>query len=277
MNPGQAGGTGALDIHGLCLDARKRIRPFVRRTPLEYSPALSRENGGSVLLKLESVQHTGSFKVRGALNRLLALDDGERRAGVVAASSGNHGLAMAFGMRRLGVAGTIYLPENASPLKVRMLEELGADVRFHGTDCDTTEAYARREANITGRTYVSPYNDPLVLGGQGTIGLEILERLPRVDVVFTSVGGGGLIAGVAGSVKAVRREAAVVGCLPEHSPAMAESVRLGRVAAVDHRETLSDGTAGGIEPGAITVDPCRALVDDWVLVPEAEIRDAMVR
>ncbi len=266
-----------LDIHGLALAAEKRIRPFIRRTPLEPSPELGRANGVHVLLKLESAQHTGSFKVRGALNRLLALDQDQQRAGVVAASSGNHGLAMAFGMRQLGVKGTIYLPEKASPLKVQMLESLGAEVRFHGTDCDATEAYARRQAEATGQTYISPYNDPFVVGGQGTIGLEIMDRLPQVDAIVTSVGGGGLIAGIAGSVKAIRKAVAMVGCLPRHSPAMAASVRAGRVVTVDHRETLSDGTAGGIEPDAITFDPCRALVDEWVLVSEDEIRQAMVR
>lgn len=266
-----------LDIHARTLAAEKRIRPYIRQTPLEPSIDLGRVSGGSVFLKLESHQHTGSFKVRGALNRLLALDDDERRAGVITASSGNHGMATAFGMNQLGIRGVIYLPEGASPMKVQMLQNLGADIHFYGSDCDLTEAHARSQADRTGQTYISPYNDPFVVGGQGTIGLEILDRLPQVDCIFASVGGGGLISGIAGVAKAVRKESVIVGCLPAHSPAMAVSVKAGRIVDVAIRETLSDGTAGGIESGAITFDPCCALVDEWVTVTEDEIRSAMRR
>lgn len=266
-----------IDIPTLARDAHARLRPFVRRTALEPAGDLSRENDGRVLLKLESLQHTGSFKARGALNRLLTLTDREIEAGVVTASSGNHGMATAFGMNRLGINGVIYLPENASPLKVRLLTELGATIRQRGVDCDQTEAYARHQAQAAGSVYISPYNDPFVIGGQGTIGLEILEQLPRVDCIFASVGGGGLISGIAGAVKAVRKQTTIVGCLPEHSPVMAASVRSGRIVEIPPQETLSDGTAGGIEPGAITFDACRSLVDHWQLVTEAEIASAMTR
>lgn len=264
-------------IRELALAAEKRIRPHIRCSPLEPSTDLGRENDGRAYLKLESMQHTGSFKVRGALNRLLSLSESEARSGVVTASSGNHGLATAFGMNRLGIDGTIYLPEKASPLKIRMLKDLGAKIRFHGADCDRTEVFARRQARKTGQVYISPYNDPTVVGGQGTIGLEILEQLPQVDCILASVGGGGLIAGIAGAVKAVRPETTVIGCLPENSPAMAISVQAGQILDVPMQETLSDGTAGGIEPGAVTFDACSRLVDRWQLVSEQEIRRAMVR
>ena len=266
-----------LDIHALALTAATRIRPHVRQTPLEPSADLGRESGGSVFLKLENIQHTGSFKVRGAVNRLMALDPDQRRAGIVTASSGNHGLAVAFGMNRLGIKGVICLPEGASALKVKLLESLGAEIRFHGSTCDVTEAYARRRAEETGQVYISPYNDPFVVGGQGTVGLEIMDRLPQVDCIMASVGGGGLIAGIAGAVKGLRKATRIVGCLPAHSPVMAASVRAGRILDVQTLDTLSDGTAGGIEAGTITFDPCRTLVDDWVLVNEEEIRSAMVR
>jgi threonine dehydratase len=266
-----------LDIPGLVADAEKRIRPYVRFTPLEPSVDLGRENGGTVFLKLENIQHTGSFKVRGAINRLVALTGEERQAGIVTASSGNHGLAVAFGMQRLGVGGTIYLPSGASALKVGMIARMGATTKVHGADCGATEVHARRQAERTGGLYISPYNDPLIVGGQGTIGLEILDRLPRVDCIMASVGGGGLIAGIAGAVKARRQTVRVVGCLPANSPAMAVCVNADRIVEVDTHSTLSDGTAGGIEPGAITLEPCRALVDDWVLVTEEEIRSALVR
>lgn len=266
-----------IDIHNLAQTAAIRIRPHVRQTPLEPSADLGRESGGAVFLKLENIQHTGSFKVRGAVNRLMALDPDQRRAGIVTASSGNHGLAVAFGMKRLGIKGVICLPEGASALKVQMLENLGAEIRFHGSTCDVTEAYARRLAEETGQIYISPYNDPFVVGGQGTVGLEIMDRLPQVDCIMTSVGGGGLIAGIAGAVKGLRNATRIVGCLPAHSPVMAASVRAGRILDVQTLDTLSDGTAGGIEAGSITFDPCRTLVDDWVLVNEEEIRGAMVR
>lgn len=266
-----------LDIHGLAGAAEQRIRPFVRCTPLEPSIDLGRETGGTVFLKLESIQHTGSFKVRGAFNRLLALNADQRKAGIITASSGNHGLAVAFGLQRLGIAGTIYLPEGASPLKIRMLEQWGAVTRIFGVGCEVTETHARRQAEQTGRVYISPYNDPLVVGGQGTVGLEILERLPDVDCIMASVGGGGLIAGIAGAVKARRPAVRIVGCLPANSPAMAACVRAGRIVDVDAEPTLSDGTAGGVEKGAVTLEPCRDLVDDWVLVSEAEIENALVR
>jgi threonine dehydratase len=266
-----------VDVHGLAIAAAKRIQPHIRRTPLEPSADLGRENKGQVFLKLENIQHTGSFKVRGAINRLMTLDDGQAQAGIVVASSGNHGLATAFGLNRLGIDGVIYLPEGASPLKVKMLENQGAAIRFHGSNCDATEAHARRQAERAGQVYISPYNDALVVGGQGTIGLEILNRLPQVECIMVSVGGGGLISGIAGAVKALRKMTRIVGCLPAHSPAMAASVQAGRIVDTHIRETLSDGTAGGIEPGAVTFDLCRSLVDDWVLVTEDEIRRAMVR
>ena len=158
-----------------------------------------------------------------------------------------------------------------------MLADLGATIRFHGTDCDQTEAYARRQAEKAGRVYISPYNDPFVIGGQGTIGLELVEQLPQVDCILASVGGGGLIGGIAGAVKAVQENTVIVGCLPANAPAMAASVAAGRILDVPMQETLSDGTAGGIEPGAITFDACRSLVDHWQLVTEAEIRSAMIR
>jgi threonine dehydratase len=277
VNRGDGRELSMLDIHGLVLAAEKRIRPHIRHTPLEPSADLGRVIGGPVFLKLENTQHTGSFKVRGAINRLMNLDPDQKRSGIVTASSGNHGLATAFGLRRMGMDGVIYLPENASPLKVGMLENLGAALRFHGSTCEATEVYARRQAEQQKRVYISPYNDPLVVGGQGTVGLEILEEQPQVDCIMASVGGGGLISGIAGVVKALRPETRIVGCLPAHSPVMAASVRAGRILDIQTQASLSDGTAGGIEPGAVTFASCRSLVDDWILVSEAEIRDAMVR
>lgn len=255
--------------------AEKRIRPHVRETALEYSLPLSREAGCNVYLKLENTQFTGSFKVRGAVNKLLTLTEKERAAGVVAASTGNHGLAVAFGMKRLGIGGTIYLPEDVSARKLGMFSGFDADLRHHGKDCLASERFARAEAERRGAVYISPYNDEQVVAGQGTVGVELMRQAESVDAVFASVGGGGLISGVAGLLKAGGRECRVVGCLPCNSPFMYDSVKAGRIVDSPLLPTLSDGTAGGIEEGAVTFDLCRRLVDDWVLVAEDEIRHAM--
>jgi threonine dehydratase len=257
------------------LAAEARIRPFIRETPLHHSLYLSKLGSCEAYLKLENLQHTGSFKTRGALNKLLSLSARQRRAGVVAASTGNHGLAVAYGARKLGISATIYLPENASLQKVQALRNYEVEIRFYGNDCEATESHAKAEARKTGQIYLSPYNDPKVVGGQGTIGIEILRQCESVDSIMVSVGGGGLIGGIAGYVKGLRGDVEIIGCLPENSPVMYESVRAGRIVHSAVSPTLSDGTAGGIEAGAITFEPCRRYVDDWVLVSENEIRDGM--
>ena len=258
-------------LAGEIVVADERLRPLVRETPLEPSPAFDRLGGGRLFFKCEHLQLTGSFKVRGALNKLLRLSDGERAAGVVAASTGNHGAAVAYGLSRLGIGGEVFVPENASPTKVAAIRALGAEVRTHGFDGVETEIFARRYASESGRSYLSPYNDPEVVAGQGTVGVELARQLPDVDAVFVAVGGGGLISGIATHLKAIRPEIRVIGCSPQNSAVMIESVRSGRVLELESKPTLSDGTAGGIEQDAITFDLCRALVDDYETVSEAEI------
>jgi threonine dehydratase len=194
--------------------AASRIGPFIRTTPLEHSPPFSKETGVEVWLKLECLQYTRSFKVRGALNRLQTLTVQERGRGVVTASTGNHGLATAYGLGRLGLTGTIYLPETASPRKIELLRAAGADLVFHGADSAETEAFARQQAGIQEKVYISPYNDPEVVAGQGTLGIELLDQLPELASVFVPVGGGGLIGGIAGYLKTVRPSVRVIGCLP---------------------------------------------------------------
>ena len=255
--------------------AERRIRPSIEETPLLYSGPLSEASGCSVYLKLENRQRTGSFKLRGALSKLTALSPEQRARGVVTASSGNHGAAVAYGLRLLGISGTIFVPEHASPAKVDAIRGYGGEVRHHGDDSLLTEAFARRYAEGNGLAYISPYNDPQVIGGQGTTGLELARQLERIDAVFVAVGGGGLIAGIAGYLKGIGRPARIVGCSPEHSAAMIASVRAGRVVDIESLPTLSDGTAGGIEPDTITFEPCRTLVDSWVQVTEGEIAAAL--
>ncbi len=265
-----------MNVHAEVLQAEQRIRPYVRETPLEYSLALSQQYDAEVFLKLENLQHTGSFKVRGAMNKLLSLTSEEKARGVVTASTGNHGAATAFGLRALHLTGTIFVPENAATTKIAAIKRYGARIETHGADCLETELYAQRYAEETGLTYISPYNDPQVIGGQGTIGVELKRQSEKIDAVFVSIGGGGLISGIAGYLKqALPNDVKIIGCLPENSPEMALAVQAGHHIQIEPKPTLSDGTAGGFEPGAITFELCQQLVDEYVLVSEEEIAAAL--
>ncbi len=255
--------------------AAARIAGLVRETPLDYSPAFSSETGAEVWFKLENLQHTGSFKLRGAANRLMTLTPGQRASGCVTASSGNHGAAVAYAMQKLDVNGVIFVPEQTSSTKVEAIRSYGGDVRFFGTDGLDTEIYAREYAEQNGMFYVSPYNDEEVIAGQGSCGVEIVAQLPDVDEVFIAIGGGGLISGVGSVLRRHRKDVHVVGCQPSASAVMTRSVAAGEILDLPSDPTLSDGTAGGIEPGAITFDLCREIVDDYVLVDEPEIAAAM--
>ena len=257
--------------------ARERLRGHVRETPFERSLPLSERLGADIFLKLENLQHTGSFKVRGALHKLLCLTPEQRSRGVVAASSGNHGAGLAWSCRELDGRAIIYVPVHASPTKVAMIRRYGAEVRVFGRDGLDTEQHARAAADAEGQTYVSPYNDLDVVRGQGTIGVEMAEQGGTLDAVYVAVGGGGLIGGIAAYLKRVMPAARVVGALPANSPVMAESVKAGRIVARESFPTLSDGTAGGIEADAVTFPICRALVDEWELVSEQEIARSMRR
>jgi len=264
-----------MDLKREITAAETRIRPYVRETPVDESTALGQASGARVLLKMEHLQLTGSFKLRGAMNRLLSLTPDEKAKGIVTASSGNHGAAVAYGLKALGCPGVIFVPENASPAKVANIRAYGAEVRTHATDSGITEMFARRHAQETARVYVSPYNDPLVVAGQGTIGAELARQVDRIDALFVALGGGGLIAGIAGYLKSAHAPVEVIACSPENSAVMHHSVAAGRILEMESKPTLSDGTAGAVEPGAITLDLCRRLVDRYVLVSESEIRDAM--
>lgn len=264
-----------MDLLREILLAERRIRRAIRETPLELSADLSRACGAPVYLKLENLQETGSFKFRGAVNKIAALAPAQRQAGVVAASTGNHGAAVACAAARAGIPSTIFVPEGASPVKMAAMRRMGAAVRVHGRDCVEAEMHARAYAAENGAVYVSPYNDPQVVGGQGTVGVEIARQLDRVDRVFVALGGGGLISGIAGYLKALDGGVRIYGCSPENSCVMVQSVRAGRILALESKPTLSDGTAGGIEPGSITFDLCRKLVDEYVLVSEDEIARAL--
>lgn len=264
-----------MNLHTEAAQAEQRIRPYVRETPLEHALALSQMGPSNVFLKLENLQPTGSFKLRGAMNKLLTLSPAQRAQGIVTASSGNHGAAVAYGLKQLGLQGRIFVPENASAVKVEMIRRFGAEVSPYGDDSGLTEIYAREYAEQHGLVYISPYNDEQIIAGQGTIGVELARQLESIDAVFVAIGGGGLISGIAGYLKAVNPGISVVGCLPQNSPVMVESIKAGRIIEMESLPTLSDGSAGGIEPGAITFELCQKLVDDYILVTEEEIKAAM--
>jgi len=255
--------------------AANRIRPHIRQTPVERSAWLSERCEADVWLKLENQQITGSFKLRGAFNKLLSMDPAERAQGCVAASSGNHGAAVAYAMQSLDVDGVVFVPEQTSSAKIESIRRAGCEVRFHGTDGVDTENHARAYAEERGMAYLSPYNDWAVVAGQGTCGAEIAAQLDDVDAVLVAVGGGGLIAGIGAFLKASRPGVEIVSCQPAASAVMTESVAAGEIVELAGEPTLSDGTAGGIETGAITFDLCRRVVDRYVTVSEDEIADAM--
>jgi len=255
--------------------AADRIGSYIRKTPMEYSPYFSELTGANVWLKLENLQITGSFKLRGAFNKLLSLSPEQTARGCVTASSGNHGAAVAYAMDKLGVEGVVFVPETASSAKVDAIRRAGGEVQFFGTDGLDTEQHARQYASDNGMTYLSPYNDASVIAGQATCGVEIADQIDNVDALFVAVGGGGLIGGVAGFLRSVHPHMQVIGCQPAASAVMAASAKAGRLLDMPSKPTLSDGTAGGIEAGAITFDLCQKLVDSYVLVSEADIAEAM--
>jgi len=265
-----------LDIKSEVLSAENRIRPYIRKTPLDLSVPLSKITRSNVYLKCENLQYTGAFKVRGAFSKLLSLTPSQRQQGVVTASSGNHGAAVACGLSKLKIPGIIFVPENASSTKVENIRNYEVPLEFYATDCMKTEMHALEYAKQHHMVYVSPYNDLQVIGGQGTIALELLDQLNDIDVILVPIGGGGLVSGIAGYIKSVSPKTKIVGCLPQNSPVMAESVKAGKIIEMETLPTLSDATAGGIEPDAITFDICKACVDDYILVSEDEIKNAIV-
>lgn len=242
------------------------------KTALEYSAYYSDQTGCNIFLKQEHLQKTGSFKYRGALNKLSSLSTEAIRKGVITASSGNHGMASSLAANKLGIPITIHVPEAVSPAKLAGIELYGATIHKVAGDSLAAELSAKETAEREGLTFVSPYNDPDIIAGQGTIGLEIIEQLSNVNAVLIAVGGGGLISGIGNYIKAVKPDTGIIGCWPENSPAMHACIKAGEIYDVPELATLSDGTAGGVEPGSITFDLCNQVIDKTVLVSEAEIQ-----
>jgi threonine dehydratase len=261
-------------------EARKRIAPHIRRTPLFASAWLSALAAAEVRLKLESLQPTNSFKIRGAANASAAFI--ERHGGkpgppgwIVTASAGNHGRAMAYAAERLGLRLVVYTPRSAPRAKLDYIARHGADLRPAPTYEDA-ERLARACAAETGATYISPYSHPDVIAGAATVAVEILEDWPDADLILAPVGGGGLVSGIAIAARALAAgRVDVVGVECEASPAFHEALKAGRIVEVEVRPTLADGLAGNMDPESMTFDLVRRFVDRTVLAPESSIADAI--
>ena len=254
---------------------RRRIGRLIRETPLERSPFLSDHSGGEIWLKLENQQITGSFKARGALNKLLQLSEEERGRGIVAASSGNHAQGVGYAARMLGIVATIVVPSNTPKVKLEAIRRFGVELVVRGDEYMEAERLARRIEREEGRPFISGYNDLDVVAGQGTVGLEMMEAMPDLDVVLVPVGGGGLISGVGCAVKSIDPGVEVVGVQSVASPVMCESVRQGRIVDIELWESVAEGLHGGIEEGAITFEMCQRYVDEFMLVQEETIVRSM--
>ncbi|CAI0906734.1 threonine/serine dehydratase [Serratia ficaria] len=257
------------------VSAHRQLRPQVRVTPLERSVLLSRQLGCELYLKCDHLQPTGSFKFRGASNKLRLLNDEQRRRGVIAASSGNHGQAMALAGRMMGVGVTVYAPETAAAVKLEAIRALGGQVELVPGDALNAEQAGEKAAHEQGKVYISPYNDEQVIAGQGTCGMELVEQQPDLDAVFVAVGGGGYISGIGTVLKRLSPKTQLIACWPENATSMYSALEAGHIFPVDEQDTLSDGTAGGVEPGAVTFPLCQRLIDRKILVSEAEIKAAM--
>jgi threonine dehydratase len=257
------------------LAAQRNLSSLIIRTPLQYSFLLSQRAGCEVYLKLENWQKTGSFKVRGAINKISNLTEEEKARGLVTASAGNHALGVAYAARALGgVPTTLFVPVNAPASKLKRLEEFDCDVFLSGNSYDEAHHAAEEFQRVHGATYVHAYDDPLTIAGQGTVGLEVLEDLPEAEAILVPVGGGGLIAGVAVTAKAINPHVRIIGVQPEASPAAYLSLRDGRpYEEYDAAPTIADGLAGGF--GRVPFEIAGHLIDEIVLVSEEEIRTAV--
>jgi threonine dehydratase len=253
--------------------ARQRLGGALYRTPLIPAPGLSRLIGGSVALKAELLQLTGSFKPRGALNRLTTLTAAERACGVITISAGNHGAGLAYAASLLGVKATIVMPEAAATIKVEAVRRYGGRVVLHGTSQDIL-ARCQELQHAEHLILVHPFDDPLVIAGQGTIGLELLEELPELDLVLVPVGGGGLISGIATTLKAIHPRTRVIGVEPEGAAAMTRSLAQGTVVHLERTETIADGLAAPFV-GEYTLAQVQRCVDEVVLVSDEEVKTAL--
>jgi threonine dehydratase len=257
-------------------EARQRICAIATRTPLIASPPLTEVAGSPVYLKAESLQQTGSFKIRGAANKMLSLTDEEQARGVITVSSGNHGRAVAYIARQLGINAVICISARVPNNKVEAIRNLGAETVVHGNSYEEAEIHARRLQEQRGLTLVDPFDDPLVIAGQGTIGLEVLEDLPEVDTILVPLSGGGLMSGIALAMKSASPAMRVIGVSMDRAPVMYHSLRAGTPIEMEEEETIADALVGNIGlNNKHTFRMVQKYVDDTILVSDEEIAGAM--
>jgi len=265
-----------LDVPKLVLEAIERCRDYLLPTPLEYSMYLSKKIDGEVWLKLDSMQRTSSFKFRGAINKILSLTEAELDKGVVSTSTGNFALAVAEAVKIRKHRATIYIAEDIEPSRLELLRAHGLDLVIYGEGALDAEKEAQRVAEEQDKIYVSPYNDPIVVGGQGTCGYEISKQLPDVDAALFACGGGGLLSGSAGWLKSHNPEVEAFGVSPENSPVMYESMRANKIVEIETFPSLADTCVGGVDLDSITLELCQRYVEEIVLLSEKDI-EASIR
>lgn len=250
------------------------IKNDIDKTPLIFSPELSNISEANVYLKMENLQRTGSFKIRGVLSKLSTIDSKEFDKPFVAASTGNHAAAFGHAAKKYGYKGILFLPEQTSEAKVKSLENYPIEKFFYGKNSMQTENKATAYAKEVGGVLIHPYNDLEIIKGQGTIGLEIKEQLPEVDTILTPIGGGGLISGIA-SYYADDDSVNVIGCQPVNAAEMYHSVQKGSIVPPSTLDTIADAAAGGIETDSVTFDICKNLVSDFELIEEEDTKKAL--
>lgn len=255
--------------------ARRLIAPYLTRTPLNYSPGLSKLIGADIYIKHENVQPIGAFKVRGGINRVAALSREEKQQGVITASTGNHGQSIAYAARLFGVRAVILAPEGNNPDKVASMQNLGAEVILYGKDFDEAREYAEQMARDDGLVYIHPANDPLLIAGVGTMGLEIIEDLPDVNVIISPVGGGSCASGNAIVAKSIDPAIRIIGVQSEHAPVAYRSWKEGRLLTGDSPKTFAEGMATRVA-FALTQSILRDLLDDFILVSDEELKRAIL-
>ncbi len=253
--------------------ARRVVDRYLPRAPLERSPLLSTDLGADIYLKIETFKPTRTFKVRGALNKIASLDDAARRRGVVAASAGSHAQGVAFAASALGAPATVIMPRGVSDTIVRVCQAYGAEVLLEGDVYDDTLALAHRIEREQGKTLIHPYADPLVIAGQGTIGLEILDDLPDVELIIVAVGGGGLITGIALAVRSSRPAVEIVGVEPEGADAVGRSVTAGQPVVLEHPQSIADKLVAK-STEALNVTLATRYIDRFVTVTDNDLERA---
>ena len=254
--------------------AHKRISPYINNTPLLHSSYLSENK--NVYLKLESLQITGSFKLRGATNKLLSLNDEQKKKGVIAVSTGNHGKGVAYASKQLDIQSTIFMSNMVPDHRRKAIESLGAKVKIVGTNSDEADLYAREYSKQNNISLIHPFDDPMVIAGQGTIGLEMLESLPEVDTVIIPTSGGGLIGGIALAIKSQKPDVKIIAASMKRGPSMYESLKAGKPVDVKEEETLADCLGGSIGlDNKYTFKIAQDNIDDFILIDEDKIAEGI--